>query len=177
MRGLLVAALVAAAAIGAAAADARPSASAAAAPAPAAGAGLVDPRAGGLAVGLGEWSVAPEANAIRPGTVTFVVKNSGKVVHGLRVKEESDRSGGDRFKERTLELRPGQRQGPTSPASPSSRERSASRSARRSGGRTATRRRTRSPPRAAASRRSSSARVASTRGASAGRGRSPTSAP
>ena len=103
MRGLLVAALVAAAAISAAVADARPAASAAAAPA-----GLVDPRAGGLAVGLGEWSVAPEVNAIRPGTVTFVVKNSGKVVHGLRVKEESDRSGGDRFKERTLELRPGQ---------------------------------------------------------------------
>jgi plastocyanin len=108
MRGLLAAALLAAAAIGAAVADARPSASAAAAAAPASGAALVDPRAGGLTVGLGEWSVAPEANAIRPGTVTFVVKNSGKVVHGLRIKEESDRSGGDRFKERTIELRPGQ---------------------------------------------------------------------
>jgi plastocyanin len=71
-------------------------------------AALVDPRAGGLTVGLGEWSVAPEANAIRPGTVTFVVRNGGKVVHGLRIKEESDRSGGDRFKERTIELRPGQ---------------------------------------------------------------------
>jgi plastocyanin len=104
MRGLLAAALVAAAAISAAVADARPSA----APAPASGAGLVDPRAGGLTVGLGEWSVAPEANAIRPGTVTFVVKNSGKVEHGLRIKEESDRSGGDRFKERTIELAPGQ---------------------------------------------------------------------
>src|SRR5918996_6540422 len=103
MRGLLAAALLAAAAISAAVADARPTASAAAAPA-----ALVDPRAGGLTVGLGEWSVAPEANSIRPGTVTFVVKNSGKVVHGLRVKEESDRSGGDRFKERTIELRPGQ---------------------------------------------------------------------
>ena len=103
MRGLLAAALLAAAAIGATVADVRPSASAAAAPT-----ALVDPRSGGLTVGLGEWSVAPEANAIRPGTVTFVVRNGGKVVHGLRIKEESDRSGGDRFKERTIELRPGQ---------------------------------------------------------------------
>jgi plastocyanin len=104
MRGLLAAALLAAAAISAAVADARPAATAAAA-APSA---LVDPRAGGLAVGLGEWSVAPEANAIRPGRVTFVVRNGGKLVHGLRVKEESDRSGGDRIEERTIELRPGQ---------------------------------------------------------------------
>jgi plastocyanin len=104
MRGLLAAALLAAAVISTGVADARTAASTstAAAPSP-----LVDPRTGGLAVGLGEWSVAPEAAAIRPGTVTFVVKNSGKVVHGLRIKEESDRSGGDRFKERTIELRPG----------------------------------------------------------------------
>ena len=108
MRGLLAAALLAAAAISAAVADARPAASAAPAAAPRSEAGLVDPRAGGLTVGLGEWSVAPEANAIRPGTVTFVVRNGGKVVHGLRIKEESDRSGGDRFKERTIELKPGQ---------------------------------------------------------------------
>ena len=104
MRGLLAAALLAVAGINAAVADARPAATTAAT-APAA---LVDPRAGGLTVGLGEWSVAPEANAIRPGTVTFVVRNGGKVVHGLRIEEESDRSGGDRFKERTIELRPGQ---------------------------------------------------------------------
>jgi plastocyanin len=103
MRGLLVAGLIAAAAVGAAVADARPAASAPAAT-PAA---MVDPRAGGLTVGLGEWSLAPEASAIRPGAVTFVVRNNGKVVHGLRIKEESDRSGGDRFKERTIELRPG----------------------------------------------------------------------
>src|SRR5918996_2243722 len=108
MRGLLAAALLAAAAISAAVADARPAASAAPAAAPRSEAGLVDPRTGGLTVGLGEWAVAPEAEAIRPGAVTFVVRNSGKVVHGLRIKEESDRSGGDRFKERTVELRPGQ---------------------------------------------------------------------
>lgn len=108
MRGLLVAALLAAAAIGAAVADARPSASASATAAAATPAALVDPRAGGLTVGLGEWSVAPEANAIRPGTVTFVVRNGGKVVHGLRIKEESDRSGGDRYKMRSITLRPGQ---------------------------------------------------------------------
>ena len=69
---------------------------------------LVDPRSGGFTVGLGAWAVMPEAAAIRPGPVTFVVRNSGKVAHGLRIKEESDRSGGDRFKERTITLRPGQ---------------------------------------------------------------------
>ena len=103
MRGLLAAALLAAAAISAAVADARPAAPGAAAEPSA----LADPRADGLAVGLGEWSVAPEANAIRPGKVTLVVRNGGQVVHGLRIKEESDRSGGDRFKERSIELRPG----------------------------------------------------------------------
>jgi plastocyanin len=69
--------------------------------------GLVDPRAGGLTVGLGEWAVSPEAPAIRPGAVTFVVRNSGRTVHGLRIKQETRRHGGDRFRARTVVLRPG----------------------------------------------------------------------
>jgi plastocyanin len=68
---------------------------------------LVDPRAGGLTVGLGEWAVSPEAPAIRPGTVTFVVRNGGRVAHGLRIKQETRRHGGDRFRARTVVLRPG----------------------------------------------------------------------
>jgi len=76
-------------------------------PADATPAALVDPRAGGLAVGLGEWSVAPEANAIRPGRVTFVARNGGRLVHGLRIKQETRRHGGDRFEARTIVLRPG----------------------------------------------------------------------
>ena len=68
----------------------------------------VDPRADGLAVGMGEWAMAPEAPAIRPGRVTFVVRNNGEFVHGFRIKEDSDRSGGDRIAFRGRSLRPGQ---------------------------------------------------------------------
>jgi plastocyanin len=68
---------------------------------------LVDPRAGGFEVALGEWSVAPEARAIRPGPVTFVVRNQGKLVHAFRIRSAGE-SGGDRFEVRTDELRPGQ---------------------------------------------------------------------
>ena len=74
----------------------------------AAPAALVDPRSGGMTIGLGEWSVAPEAPAIRPGRVTFVVTNRGKVAHAFRIREESDRRGRDRFEARTEILRPGQ---------------------------------------------------------------------
>ena len=67
----------------------------------------VDPRAGGLEVGLGEWAVALEAKAIRPGTVTFVVRNRGKVVHAFRIRSAHEHGGGDRFEVRTPTLRPG----------------------------------------------------------------------
>jgi plastocyanin len=70
---------------------------------------LVDPRSGGVALALGEWSVVPEAPAIRPGPVTFVVTNRGKVAHAFRVKEEREGGRGrDRFEARTQRLRPGQ---------------------------------------------------------------------
>jgi plastocyanin len=75
----------------------------------AAPAGTVDPRRNGLVVGLGEWSVAPEAPAIRPGRVTFVVTNRGKVAHAFRIKQERDRGRGrDRFEARSRVLRPGE---------------------------------------------------------------------
>ena len=37
----------------------------------------VDPRAGGLEIALGEWALTPEALVIRPGRVTFVIRNRG----------------------------------------------------------------------------------------------------
>ena len=68
-----------------------------------------DPRAGGVTMALGEWSVVPEAPAIRPGRVTFVVMNRGTVVHGFRIKQERDGGkGGDRIEARGISLRPGQ---------------------------------------------------------------------
>lgn len=84
---------------------AQPSPQAATAAGPAA---RVDPRSGGFTIGLGEWGIAPEADAVRPGPVTFVVRNSGKEVHGFRIKEERDGgNGGDRFEARTISLAPG----------------------------------------------------------------------
>lgn len=54
----------------------------------------VDPRKGGLEVGFGEWAVTPEADAIRPGRVTFVVNNGGTLVHGFELKSEDEGGGG-----------------------------------------------------------------------------------
>jgi amicyanin len=70
----------------------------------------VDPRSGGFTVGMGEWSVAPESKALRPGRVTLVVTNNGRYVHGFRIRstEDEDESGGDRFEYRTRDLRPGE---------------------------------------------------------------------
>jgi len=50
----------------------------------------VDPRKGGFEVGFGEWSVTLEAKAIRPGPVTFVVKNGGRLVHGFEMELEDE---------------------------------------------------------------------------------------
>lgn len=68
----------------------------------AAPAALVDPRSGGLEVAMGEWTVVPEARAIRPGEVTFVVRNRGRFRHGFRIR--SLESGRDRFEARTRVL-------------------------------------------------------------------------
>lgn len=68
--------------------------------------GLVDPRDGGLDVALGEWAVILEADTIRPGTVTFMVRNSGARAHGFRIRSEGGR-GRDRFEARTELIQPG----------------------------------------------------------------------
>ena len=49
----------------------------------------VDPRAGGLDVGFGEWAITLEADEIRPGPVTFVIRNGGTLVHGFEIEGES----------------------------------------------------------------------------------------
>ncbi len=60
----------------------------------------VDPRAGGLEVGLGEWGLGLEAKAIRPGRVTLVITNRGKLVHGLEIEPARDRSRRGRDRDR-----------------------------------------------------------------------------
>jgi plastocyanin len=55
---------------------------------------LVDPRHGGLELGFGEFAITLEADEIRPGPVTFVVRNGGQLVHGFEIEiEERDSSG------------------------------------------------------------------------------------
>jgi plastocyanin len=56
---------------------------------------LVDPRQGGLELGFGEFAITLEAAEIRPGPVTFVVRNGGALVHGfeIEIEERGDNSG------------------------------------------------------------------------------------
>jgi plastocyanin len=72
----------------------------------------VDPRSGGFEIVLGEWAVTPEARAIRPGKVTFVVHNRGTMGHGYEMElEGGDSSGpgsGDLFKAESELVRPGE---------------------------------------------------------------------
>jgi plastocyanin len=75
----------------------------------------VDPRKGGFEIGFGEFAVTLEAAAIRPGPVTFVVRNGGRLVHGFEMESEAERdssgsgSGGDgRFKVETGRFGPGE---------------------------------------------------------------------
>jgi plastocyanin len=65
----------------------------------------VDPRNDGFDIGFGEFAVTLEAEAIRPGPVTLVVRNGGELVHGFEMESESEEGdssgpGGDedRFK-------------------------------------------------------------------------------
>ena len=72
----------------------------------------VDPRKGGFEIVLGEWAVTPEAEAIRPGEVTFVVHNRGTMDHGYEMElEGGDSSGpgsGDLFEAESELVRPGE---------------------------------------------------------------------
>lgn len=70
----------------------------------------VDPRAGGFEIGLGEWALVPEARSIRPGRVTFVIRNRGKLSHGfeIEIRRRGDRHGGHDDDAESIELRPGQ---------------------------------------------------------------------
>lgn len=50
-----------------------------------------DPRDGGFDLGFGEYAITLEADAIRPGPVTFVVRNGGTMIHGFEIEaEEAD---------------------------------------------------------------------------------------
>lgn len=72
----------------------------------------VDPRKGGLEVALGEWALTLEAQAIRPGRVTFVIENRGAMPHGFEIEAEgrdsSGSGGGDGLKVETRVLGPGE---------------------------------------------------------------------
>jgi plastocyanin len=67
----------------------------------------VDPRSGGFTMGMGEWALAPETRALRPGRVTFVIRNSGQAQHGFEIKAEGG-GGDDRFEAQSRVLAPGQ---------------------------------------------------------------------
>jgi plastocyanin len=64
----------------------------------------VDPRSEGFEIAYGEYAITTETNAIRPGRVSLVVTNGGKLTHGFEMKSDSEGShsgrgrGGDRFK-------------------------------------------------------------------------------
>jgi plastocyanin len=53
----------------------------------------VDPREHGLDLGFGEFAITLESDEIRPGPVTFVIRNGGALVHGFEIEGEDD--GGD----------------------------------------------------------------------------------
>ncbi len=53
----------------------------------------VDPRKGGLELGFGEYAITMEADEIRPGPVTFVIRNGGAMIHGFEIEAEGDDDG------------------------------------------------------------------------------------
>jgi plastocyanin len=59
---------------------------------------------------LGEWTVTPEARAVRPGPITFRIVNRGSMTHGFEIEDDLDHSGpggGDGFKFETGLIEPG----------------------------------------------------------------------
>jgi plastocyanin len=71
-------------------------------------AGGIDPRSGGFEVGLGEWALSLEAKAIRPGPVTFVIRNRGKHRHGLELELRRVDKDRDDYDAESMRLEPGQ---------------------------------------------------------------------
>ncbi|MEA2320591.1 MAG: hypothetical protein QOD81_441 [Solirubrobacteraceae bacterium] len=66
------------------------------------------PRRRELRITMGEWAVVTDG-AVRPGPVTLVISNRGKLAHGLELKAESGEGrGGERFELESAVLRPGQ---------------------------------------------------------------------
>jgi plastocyanin len=65
----------------------------------------VDPREDGFDVAFGEFSVELEADVIRPGPVTFVIRNGGELVHGFEMEIEGEDDG---FKVETETIGPGE---------------------------------------------------------------------
>lgn len=71
----------------------------------------IDPRKNGFEIGLGEWAVTPEAPALRPGRVVFLITNHGTMKHGFEIELEGDSSGsgsGELFKAESRLLKPGE---------------------------------------------------------------------
>ena len=69
----------------------------------------LDPRTDGLDVTFGEFAITLEAEAIRPGPVTFVVHNAGHLTHGFEMKIEGGHgSDGDRMKIETRTFQSGE---------------------------------------------------------------------
>jgi plastocyanin len=58
----------------------------------------VDPRERGFTVGFGEWAVTPETTSIRPGRITFVARNGGRLHHGFELRGEGSHRHGGGFK-------------------------------------------------------------------------------
>jgi plastocyanin len=58
-----------------------------------------------IEVGMGEWAVILEPESVRPGTVTFLIRNKGRKTHGFRIR--SGGRGRDRFEKRTPLIPPG----------------------------------------------------------------------
>jgi plastocyanin len=50
----------------------------------------IDPRRGGLDLGFGEWAITLEADRVRPGPITFVIRNGGTMIHGFEIQAEDD---------------------------------------------------------------------------------------
>jgi plastocyanin len=74
----------------------------------------LDPRRGGFELGYGEFAITLEAQAIRPGPVTFVIHNGGTLTPGFEIEAERDGGsnrgpggGDDEFKIESATFGPG----------------------------------------------------------------------